>query len=474
MARMFQSFVVFAAMRTGSNFLEESLNGVEGVTSHGEAFNPIFIGLPNRNALLGMTMAERDACPQDLFERIRKAPGLNGFRYFPDHDARILDDILDDPNCAKIILNRNPLESYVSLKIARETGQWKARDAQRLKTAKVAFDAAEFQDHFEVLHRFQRRVLSSLQKSGQTAFYLDYADLGDADILTGLLRFLGMEDTAICPATSVVPQNPAPISYKVTNPSEMLEALARQDRFEPDRTPNFEPRRGPMVPGFVASKGAALLFMPMRSGPSARIEAWLAKLGGADRAGLITGFTQSSLRSWMRDHPGGYRSFTVLRHPVARAHTAFCEEILSGARPIVVDQLVRHHRFVLPDTDPDAEFSPKAHRAAFVQFVRFTKASLNGQSALRADPAWASQSAILAGFCEFTAPDLVIREEDLETDLAWLCKKRGVKFTASKAVPDPWAKKLALIYDEDIEALVRQAYGRDYLNFGFGAWAGIE
>ncbi|TNF60303.1 MAG: nodulation protein NodH, partial [Rhodobacteraceae bacterium] len=126
MGRPFDYFVVFAEMRTGSNFLETNLNALEGVTCHGEAFNPHFIGYPKKDSLLGLTQAQRDADPMALLARIADQPGeLAGFRFFHDHDPRVLDPILDDPRCAKIVLTRNPLDSYVSWKIAQATGQWK-------------------------------------------------------------------------------------------------------------------------------------------------------------------------------------------------------------------------------------------------------------------------------------------------------------------------------------------------------------
>mgnify|MGYP003679545410 FL=1 len=43
MSARFDAFVMFAEMRTGSNHLEESLNTLSDVTSHGEVFNPSFI-----------------------------------------------------------------------------------------------------------------------------------------------------------------------------------------------------------------------------------------------------------------------------------------------------------------------------------------------------------------------------------------------------------------------------------------------
>ena len=76
----FESFVIFAEMRTGSNLLEAALNLLDGVTCHGEAFNPALIGYPKKTSLLGVSRAERDADPMVLWDRIRSAPGLNGCR----------------------------------------------------------------------------------------------------------------------------------------------------------------------------------------------------------------------------------------------------------------------------------------------------------------------------------------------------------------------------------------------------------
>ena len=118
---------MFAEMRTGSNFLEANLNALPGVTCHGEAFNPVFIGRKDQTEFLGVTLAQREQDPALLLRRMReRTPGLSGFRYFHDHDPRIFDLVMDDPRCAKIVLTRNPLESYVSLKIAQATGDRKS------------------------------------------------------------------------------------------------------------------------------------------------------------------------------------------------------------------------------------------------------------------------------------------------------------------------------------------------------------
>lgn len=145
-------------------------------------------------------------------------------------------------------------------------------------------------------------------------------------------------------------QNPEPVRDRVVNPGEMEAALARLDRFNLWRTPAFEPRRGPGVPGFLAAPEAPLLFLPVPGGPEARVAAWLAALDGQGPAALRTGFTQKTLRLWQRDRPGR-RSFTVLRHPLARAHAAYGRAILAGALGEIRRVLRTGYRLPIPAGD---------------------------------------------------------------------------------------------------------------------------
>lgn len=454
-------------MRTGSNFLEANLNALPGVTCHGEAFNPHFIGKLNQTDYLGVSLADRLADPARLIARMRDATatgsgGLSGFRYFHDHDPRVLPLVMDDPACAKIVLTRNPVESYVSWKIAQATNQWKLTKATKLKTAKARFDTSDFESHLEALQQFQITLLHALQTSGQTAFYIDYEDINDTAVLNGLARFLGVEGRLAAPDSTLKKQNPEEIEDKVGNFPEMEAALARLDRFNLARTPNFEPRRAPAIPSFVAARGA--LYMPLRGGPTAQVERWLAALGPIARE-----FNQKLLRQWLRRETP-HRAFTVLRHPLARAHAGFCDMILTAKLPMIREALIKTWKIALPK--PGEVMDRDAHRAAFVEFLGFLKQNVAGQSGLRVDPHFASQTAVLQGFAHFQTPDLVLREDRLAEGLAHLCAEIGQPCPPLPALEEPSLKALAAIHGPDLEVAARDAYARDYAAFGFGDWAG--
>ncbi|MWD27926.1 nodulation protein NodH [Aquicoccus sp. SCR17] len=473
MTQPFDYFIVFAEMRTGSNFLEANLNAFPDLSCHGEAFNPHFIGYPNREELLGLDQGARDADPARLIEAVKAEPGVGGFRFFHDHDPRVLDIALDDPRCAKVVLTRNPLDSYVSRKIAQQTNQWKLTNVAKRKEGLAAFDAAEFEAHMAALQAFQVMLLNRLQASGQTAFYVAYEDLQDLAVMNGLAKFLGSGRALEALDRSLKRQNPEPVTEKVANAPEMEQALARLDRFNLNRTPNFEPRRGPMVPGYVAAPRSGLLCLPVRGGPEREVERWLAAIDGAAVEELQQGFTQKTLRQWMRGAPG-HRSFAVIRHPLARAHAVFCERILStgpGGFGRIRRVLRRHHGLDLPEALPDPGYDAAAHRLAFAGFLAFLKANLAGQTGVRVDAHWASQLAVLQGMTEFALPDMIIREQEMTAWLPVLARQVGAPVDAEPAEAPPDAPfTLAEIHDPELEALARDVYGRDYMVFGFGDW----
>ncbi|MEM6480248.1 MAG: sulfotransferase family 2 domain-containing protein [Pseudomonadota bacterium] len=470
----FDYFVIFAQMRTGSNLLEANLNALGDVSCVGEAFNPHFIGYPKTDQIGGVTRRARDEDPSRLITAIKGFPNvLAGFRYFGDHDPRVLDIVLSDPRCAKVILTRNPLESYISLKIAKETGQWKLTNVKQRKGAQVRFDEVEFEEHAARLQDFQRSLQHRLQSSGQTAYYLTYEDLRDLDVINGLARYLGSAAQLDILDGNLKKQNPSAFRDTVVNYDDMARALSGMDSFDLTQVPDFEPKRGPAVPGFVTGAEAALLFMPIRSGPERSVKLWLGSLDGVAPEDLPSPRNQKALRQWKRRQTG-HRSFTVLGHPVARAHRAFCDKILSTEPGSFLEiRKILRNSFKLPLPGRlDASYDKHVHREAFLGFFDFLEKNLAGQTNVRVDAHWASQAAILQGMAQFGPPDFVVREDEMASMLPVVAQTVG--YATPQGVPKTDADapySLSDIYDEDIEDRVRAVYQRDYMMFGFGPWA---
>ena len=454
----FDHFVVLAGMRTGSNFLEANLDALDGVSCHGEAFNPHFIGHKGRTEMFGISLRAREADPFALLAAIRESDRMAGFRLFHDHDPRILAQCLENRRCAKIILARNPLDSYVSLKIAAATGQWRLTDPRNRKTARPNFDSAEFEAHLHATRAFHDRLRRALQRSGQTAFHIAYDDLGDVAVLNGLAQFLGVPARLSAPSRALARQNPEPVTEKVANPGEMIRALAEIDRFELDAAAP-EPERSPAVRHHLVIDAPARIFVPVPGGPTAALRDWLAALGGSPRDGL----TQKAMRQFKRRHPG-HRSFTVLRHPVARLWAALTR---LATDPDCADRraaLAARCGLALPEPDTFAALDPAARHALMLDFVALVGRSLTGDGWPRPEPDWASQGAILQGVARFAPPDHVLREDSLATDLPILG-------AAPPPAPEPMPA-LKAFHDDAIEAAVRKVHARDYAAFGFGDWRG--
>ncbi|WP_170761062.1 nodulation protein NodH [Ruegeria lacuscaerulensis] len=477
MTAKFDYFIVLAAMRTGSNLLETNLNALDGVTCHGEAFNPHFIGRLKSESLMGISLEDRDSDPLNLVQAIKSAPGeLNGFRFFQGHDPRVLEPALTDPRCAKIILTRNPLDSYISLNIARETKQWQLKNIKRRREAQIEFDGQEFEKYLDQQQEFQLLLLHQLQASGQAAFFIAYDDLNRLDTLNGLAAWLGVSGRLSTIDDTLKPQNPEPALSKVTNPGEMEQALSRIDSFNLHHAPSFEPRRGPAIGNYIAAPETPLMYLPVRGGVETPVTRWLADLDAVGSDGLITNQNRKQTRRWLQAHPG-HRKFTVLRHPLARAHTAFCSYILSaepGAYLKIRNMLRNRFKIPIPGQLRKDNYPAEQHYEAFSAFLTFLRQNLAGQTPVRVDGVWCSQAQVLEGMASFALPDLILREDEIASALPDLARRIGHETppTPESSAPDvPF--NLNDIYDSKLESLAVDAYQRDYLQFGFANWKPI-
>lgn len=469
---VFDYFVVLAGMRTGSNLLEEQLAAMPGVDSYGELFNPHFFGKPGTDTKWDLSMAARNSDPVRVIGAMRDASdSLPGFRLFYDHDDRVISHVLADKRAAKIVLTRRPIDSYVSLKIARKTGQWWLGDLTSARAAKVPFDAAEYAEFLDQLDTFQSRIARSLQTSGQTAFHISYDDLSDHEVLAGLGMFIGSDGPPDVSKVRAKVQNPKPVATRLTNPTLAEEALSTLSTVDLGHIPNYEPDRGPGLRFFRVGQTAPLIYMPIRGAWEDPVPEWLKSV---DPNGKIEGgMTQKDMRRWKRQHPG-HRSFTVLRHPLLRVHDAFCRFILPKGVENFADiraALTDQYDVPLPSDGPGEGYDLEQHQHAFLAFLRFLSGNLGGQTSLRVDNSWASQAVLLHAIGEFVVPDRVIRSDTMDRDLPTLACEVGLEpseLAQDRGVVEPFA--LEEVCTPAIEKACETAYNRDYIMFGFAAW----
>ena len=201
--------------------------------------------------------------------------------------------------------------------------------------------------------------------------------------------------------------------------------------------------------------------MPVKGGPEAQVAAWLATVGRVEG-----NFSQKTLRQWMRAQVP-HRSFAVLRHPLARAHWAFCNKVLTGDLPEIRATFGRTMQVNLPNPRNAATMAIPDHRDAFLAFLRFLKLNLSGQTALRVDAHLATQTAVIQGFAGFQVPDAILREDRLQEGLHHLAADVGVAAPPLPPAPPEGPVRLAQLVDATLEAAAQEAYARDYQGFGF-------
>jgi hypothetical protein len=367
----------------------------------------------------------------------------------------VLDAILDDPSIGKVVLTRNPLESYVSLEIARQTGQWRLTNPKVARRGKATFDPGAFDAMLSAQRAFRDRVQRALQVSGQAAFWIDYEQIADLDVLNGLAAFLGSSHRLDAVPGKLKRQNPGGVEEKVANADAMRAHLATLDPFVLSRSVHMEPARGPAVPTFLMAAESALLHLPIPGGPVEAVRDWLAALDGAPPR---DGLSQRDLRPWMRDE-AGFVTFAVLRHPLARAWDAFeAVRAREGGQAERVRRMLANQHHVPWDDGPGP---------AFLGFLRFLKAGLGGQTSIRIEPEWSTQSELLAGMAQAVLPQRLLREAEAQEELDRLAARFG---RPSAPLSLRGNAALAAVAEDAHEEAAIDTYRRDYVSFGFGRW----
>ncbi|HBG97752.1 MAG TPA: hypothetical protein DDY29_03180 [Rhodobacteraceae bacterium] len=487
MARAARYFVILAAMRSGSNLLERALAGAPDILTGGELFNPAFVGRQGAVSQFGIDLAARDADPMALLDALRAAAGddrIAGFRMFLDHDARILAHVLRDPACARIVLRRNPLDRYLSQRLAREDGVWQWAGRRALpEAAKIAFDPSDFVCHVDRNQTYYDAIRRGLAQAGQGALWVNYPDLLDPLTLAGIARFVGSEHPDQAVTSPTRKQNPKPAVTRVTNPLEMARTVLLLDREGMFSRPDFEPARRVGAPPARVARRAGLMYLPIPGAGDDRIAAWLLaherQRAGRRSAALLDTDAMRPLGRWMRRSPGHLR-FAWVAHPLERAYRVLTDQILrpAGASfPRLRRVLARDYGVDLPEIWPSPGFDAAAAHTALIGFLRFVVANHARQTVVNVNARWASQAAWLDGLPSMLRPHHVFRGRRIANGLAFLEVERDLQpiaVTGAGPGADPNAPALGDIHDAELEALARRAFARDYTAFGFSDWSPTE
>ena len=227
-------FVILAAMRTGSNLLQSNLNQFKDILCLGELFNRSFVGvnIPGKSnkAYAGYTREDVERRNRDgkvffdtLYAEVKGK--VFGFRMFKGQDDKLLDIILQNKNCRKVILKRNDLDSFISLQIANKSRKWLSRNPDRVQEHRVRFSMKKFLQYIEQNERFYSHCESVISDTGQECYEIHYEQVKDLQELNRLADFIGSRCRKQEIKERIFKQTLPGLEYKVVNYEGMIQAL---------------------------------------------------------------------------------------------------------------------------------------------------------------------------------------------------------------------------------------------------------
>lgn len=477
----FTSFIMLGAMRSGSNLLEKFLNQYDGLVCHGELFHKSFIGVQGCQNYLGVSTEARNEDPQRLLEAVRanNPRKITGFRFFQDHHTPVMEAALKDRFCAKIILTRDPVESFVSLQIALETQQWLVSDIAHRKEIQIHFDLEAYATYIKDRAAYYDRIYHSLSTSEQPYFEIDYTMLSDVENINRLAAFIGDRAGKSTLNEPIKRQNPGALASKISNIVEVraaLDAPSLKERPPPKLAPLLE--SGTDLSRAYFSPKTALVFGPVPGVPDEGVRNWLEI---QYQSPPKNGFSSHKFAEWkvQNENPA---LFCVVRHPVLRAYNAFMLKIFStasGGYVSIRQELENQFGMILPQGEITPwhdrrvlernGYGAEEHRICFKLFLIFVAANLGNETKIRQDGKWQLQTEIIRRYRILIPNVIVLKEEALGSGLKYLTNRLNIpSIPGWKNGVDPvFSFPLSEVYDPEIETLAREAYGQDYEELGF-------
>ena len=485
---MSRYFVILGAMRTGSNLLETTLAQLPELVCLGEAFNPAFPGKPANKDLLGWTVERRDADPLGFLEVIRSTSQgqIPGFRLFEGHCEPILEHVLTDPDCARIVLTRDPLDSYVSLKIAEKTRQWILRVVEKRVSARVRFEPEEFEDFAAGRAAYYQGLRQRAQAAGQTLFTVDYTELKYHAMIAGVARHIGATYVPERFTETIARQNPGPVEDKLENPEDLA---AWQGRPHGTETRPREERATYPLGEIRFARNVPLGFAPI---PGAGVDAGLAALERIDRHGHEPGagpaetvrereeaevlFLTSSNPDELAALRAGRRLFTLACHPLRRAYRQFMQQTFPGRDCVGWVRAALEAEFgklkaLKAVAEGRVERDIARHRALFDAFLGLVEAGRREEGPYL--PAWDPQTRLIGALGRRVMLDRICRLEDFVHEMRFVSMTIGEPpqpvrpLQLIRQAMEPPVYPLEEMQDEALADRVRELYAVDFEALGY-------
>lgn len=195
-------FVIFAAPRTGSNWLCTLLDSHPEILCHHEIFHPegIHLALSRRGGGLDLgTLEQRDRDPAAVLAQVWRTgedARAVGFKANRDQPRQAFEAIFSERGLRAIVLiRRNRVKTFVSEQIAALTGEWESTPERALRAAppRIAVDPDELRAHVARNRRYYAWLAERLGGAGWERLETSYEALAQEAERRRLLGFLGVD-----------------------------------------------------------------------------------------------------------------------------------------------------------------------------------------------------------------------------------------------------------------------------------------
>lgn len=194
-------FTIFCFPRTGSYRLVELINRASSVVCFGEVYKKKSIELPlellNGFGLSKQDVTIRDEKPIEFYNKLIAQCNdvdLMGFKIFPNHNNKVYKYLLREKSIKNIFLARNPVQSFISLKVAQKSGIWVSKNKSSTEfNEKIDFKFEEFFEH--VVHQYSVYQKAKLVSSfnDKDALFIDYSDTLTPEGVQSVYDFLEID-----------------------------------------------------------------------------------------------------------------------------------------------------------------------------------------------------------------------------------------------------------------------------------------